>query len=82
MYNIANVLFVNAIKIAGLAFAFPVGIGFALVLGTVLTYIIDPEGNPYFLFGGVLCAFVAIMSMSVGSVKMEVIRDSYYSITP
>ena len=53
VYNIANILIVGAIAIAGMAVAFPVGIGLALVIGSVLNYIITPKGNPLLLFGGV-----------------------------
>jgi glucose uptake protein len=50
IFNIANLLLVAAIDIAGLAVAFPVGIGLALVVGAISTYIISPKGNPLLLF--------------------------------
>lgn len=58
IFNIANVLLVAAIEIAGLAVAFPISIGLALILGASGNYIVAPRGNPLFLFGGV--AFVAL----------------------
>jgi glucose uptake protein len=62
VFNVANVLLTAGIQRAGLAIAFPVGIGTALVLGTTLTYLIESDGeNPAFLFGGVALAFVAIL---------------------
>ena len=61
VFNIANILIVAAIAIAGLAVAFPVGIGMALVIGSVLNYIITPKGNPLLLFGGVALVCVAIV---------------------
>ena len=61
IFNIANILIVAAIAIAGLAVAFPVGIGLALVIGSVLNYIITPKGNPLMLFGGIALVCVAIM---------------------
>src|SRR5690348_2604627 len=54
IFNLANMLLVAAIGIAGLAVAFPVGIGLALVIGVVLNYVINPQGNPWLLFGGLL----------------------------
>ena len=57
VFNIANILLVAAIDIAGLSVAFPVGIGIALVWGVITTYITKPAGNPVILFAGV--AFVA-----------------------
>jgi len=61
VFNIANILLVAAIAIAGLAVAFPIGIGVALVVGSVLNYIITPKGNPVLLFGGIALVCVAIV---------------------
>lgn len=61
VFNIANILLVAAIAIAGLAVAFPIGIGLALVIGSVLNYVITPKGNPLLLFGGIILVCVAIV---------------------
>ncbi|MEM7741607.1 MAG: multidrug DMT transporter permease [Pseudomonadota bacterium] len=61
VFNIANILLVAAIDIAGMAVAFPVGIGLALVIGVIKSYIDTPEGNPVLLFAGVLSVAVAIV---------------------
>ena len=61
VFNVANLLLVAAIEIAGLAVAFPIGIGLALVVGVLLNYIISPQGNPLLLFGGVLFVALAII---------------------
>jgi glucose uptake protein len=61
IFNIANILLVAAIDIAGMAVAFPVGIGLALVLGVIAAYRKDPTGNPTLLFGGVACVAAAII---------------------
>ncbi|MFO0788480.1 MAG: hypothetical protein U0805_03420 [Pirellulales bacterium] len=61
IFNVANILLVAAIDIAGMAVAFPVGIGLALVLGVISTYYGDRSGNPYFLFAGVACVALAIV---------------------
>jgi glucose uptake protein len=61
IFNVANLLLVAAIDIAGLAVAFPVGIGLALVVGAVSSYVIAPSGNPLLLFGGVTLVVVAIV---------------------
>ena len=50
IFNIDNLLLVAAIEIAGMAIAFPIGIGIALVLGVVVNYIATPIGNPVLLF--------------------------------
>ena len=61
VFNIANLLLVAAIDIAGMAVAFPVGIGLALVLGVVVNYVAVPVGNPVLLFSGVALVTVAII---------------------
>jgi glucose uptake protein len=61
IFNVANLLLVAAIDIAGLAVAFPVGIGIALVVGAISSYIFSPSGNPLLLFGGILLVTVAIV---------------------
>jgi glucose uptake protein len=60
IFNLANILLVAAIDIAGMAVAFPVGIGIALVLGVVVNYVADPIGNATLLFAGVLLVVLAI----------------------
>jgi glucose uptake protein len=61
IFNIANLLLVAAIDIAGLAVAFPVGIGVALVVGSVSSYLISPAGNKLLLFGGIAFVVAAIL---------------------
>jgi len=61
VFNVANLLLVAAIDIAGLAVAFPVGIGLALVVGVLLNYAISPKGNPLLLFGGMALVVLAII---------------------
>jgi len=61
VFNIANLLLVAAIDIAGMAVAFPIGIGIALVWGVVVNYLYDPTGNPLILFIGVGLVVVAII---------------------
>ena len=61
IFNVANLLLVAAIEIAGLAVAFPVGIGLALVVGAVSSYLLSPNGNPLMLFGGIVLVVGAII---------------------
>ncbi len=76
VFNVANVLLVAAIEIAGLAVAFPVGIGLALVVGVLLNYFIAPQGNPLLLFGGVLLVVVAIILDATAYRRRETTRRS------
>ncbi len=61
VFNIANILLVAAIAIAGMAVAFPVGIGLALVIGVIVNYVATPLGDPMMLFIGVAMVTVAII---------------------
>jgi glucose uptake protein len=63
IFNISNILLVVGIDAAGMSVAFPVGVGLALVIGTVESYLEAPKGNPSLLFAGVaLIVFAMIMS--------------------
>ena len=61
VFNIANILLGAAIAIAGMAVAFPVGIGLALVIGVIVNYNANPVGNQLYLFGGVTLITFAIL---------------------
>ncbi|HNP20706.1 MAG TPA: GRP family sugar transporter [Panacibacter sp.] len=76
VFNIANILLVAAIAIAGMAVAFPVGIGIALVLGVVLNYIAQPEGNVLLLFAGVALIAAAIIINAVAYKKASANNQS------
>jgi glucose uptake protein len=61
IFNLANLLLVAAIDMAGLAIAFPVSIGIALVVGVISSYIIQPKGSAGLLAAGVACALIAVV---------------------
>ncbi len=61
VFNVANILLVAAIDIAGMAVAFPVGIGLALVIGVITNYVAVPIGDPIILFIGVAFVTIAII---------------------
>jgi glucose uptake protein len=61
IFNLSNILLVVAIDAAGMSLAFPVGVGLALVIGTVESYIERPQGNPTPLFSGVALIVLAMV---------------------
>jgi glucose uptake protein len=61
IFNASNILLVAAMAIAGMAVAFPVGVGIALALGVIINYVYAPQGNATILFGGVAMIVVAII---------------------
>jgi len=71
IFNVANLLLVAAIDVAGLAVAFPVGIGLALIVGAISSYLVSPAANPLLLFGGVALVVVAIVLDALAYRKRE-----------
>jgi glucose uptake protein len=71
VFNLANLLLVAGIDMAGLATAFPVAIGIALVVGVVSSYLLQPKGNAGLLAAGVACAVIAVIldGKAYGSLK-------------
>jgi glucose uptake protein len=71
VFNLANLLLVAGIDMAGLAIAFPVAIGIALVVGVVSSYLLQPKGNAALLAAGVACAVIAVIldGKAYGSLK-------------
>lgn len=71
IFNAANILLGAAIAIAGMAVAFPVGIGLALVIGVVVNYIAHPLGNKDLLAGGVALIVIAILLNALAYSRMQ-----------
>jgi glucose uptake protein len=61
IFNLANILLVAAIEVAGMAVAFPVGIGLALIIGVIMNYLAAPIGNVALLAAGVSLVILAII---------------------
>jgi len=60
LFNTSNILLVYAIDAAGMAVAFPVGVGLALVIGTAASFFQSPKGDPLLLFSGIALIVFAI----------------------
>ena len=75
IFNIANLLIVAAIDIAGMAVAFPIGIGIALVLGVLVNYMATPVGDPVILFIGVALVVVAIVLDALAYKRLSNTQD-------
>ncbi len=61
IFNASNILLVAAMALAGMAVAFPVGVGLALALGVIINYTFAPQGNPGWLFAGLALIVAAIV---------------------
>jgi glucose uptake protein len=74
IFNAANILLGAAIAIAGMAVAFPVGIGLALVIGVVVNYVAHPKGDVGLLAAGVALIVVAIYLNAFAYGRMRAAR--------
>ncbi len=75
VFNLANILLVMAIAVAGMAVAFPVGIGLALVLGVLINFIASPSGDAFWLFLGVALVTGAIILDAMAHRKVSQQKD-------
>jgi glucose uptake protein len=74
IFNLANMLLVAAIAVAGLSVAFPVGIGLALIIGVIWNYMIRPQGNALLLFTGCALVVGAMIVDAIAYRAMELYR--------
>jgi glucose uptake protein len=61
IFNLANMLLVGAISIAGMSVAFPIGIGLALIIGVIWSFLLHPVGNPLLLGAGCTAIIGAVI---------------------
>ena len=71
VFNLANMLLVAAIAQAGMAVAFPFAIGLAVVIGVVWNYFLNPQGNAWMLFLGLLLVIAAVIVDSRAHLERE-----------
>lgn len=71
IFNASNILLSASVSLAGMAVAFPVGVGIALVLGVVINYIGQAKGDALLLFAGVAIVMMAIIVNGIASARMQ-----------
>ena len=62
IFNLGNMLLLAASSIAGLSVAFPIAMGFALIVTSVIGYDAKTSTNPALLFGGVALILGAVIA--------------------
>jgi glucose uptake protein len=72
IFNASNILLSAAISVCGLAVAFPVGVGLALVLGVLINYFSAAKGDPLWLFIGLALIAIAIIFNGLAYKKASV----------
>jgi glucose uptake protein len=70
VFNVFNLLLVSGLDIAGIAVAFPIGVGIASALGTVVNYVSEPKGNAVLLFTGVASIVLAVTLCAMAYKRM------------
>lgn len=75
VFNLANMLLVAAISVAGMAVAFPVGIGLALIIGVVWSFALNPQGNPMLLGAGCVLLLIGIVITALAHKQYAAAQD-------
>jgi glucose uptake protein len=73
VFNAANILLSASVSLAGMAVAFPLGVGIALVLGVFVNFFSAPKGDPVLLFTGVALVMLAVIfnGLAAGKIKKD-----------
>ena len=64
-FNLANMLVMGAISVAGLSVAIPLGVGISSMFGMGITVLLGQFGNPLWKFPGSACLLVAVILVGV-----------------
>lgn len=76
IFNASNILLSASVSLAGMAVAFPLGVGIALVLGVIINFIGEPKGEALLLFAGVALVVAAIIFNGIASGRVSKQRES------
>lgn len=74
IFNFANMLLTAGISVAGMAVAFPVGIGLSIIVGTAVGLVTKQGGNPALQTGGCALIMLAILLIAVANSMANVQR--------
>ncbi len=74
IFNLSNLLIVAATAIAGMAVAFPLAVGLALVIGVIVNYIAEAKGDPMILFIGIGLVVFAIIINAIAYRKLPSVK--------
>jgi glucose uptake protein len=76
VWNIGNILLIAGVSMVGMAIAFPISIGLALVTGAIGSYLITPRGNAILFFSGVMLVFCAVLVSSMAYRSASSVRQA------
>ena len=67
IFNLGNMLIIAAVSVAGMAVAFPMGFGVAMIVGSLLSYVARPNANPAYMLFGCLLLLLSIVVNGVAN---------------
>lgn len=65
IFNLANMIMMGAVVVAGLSVAVPLGLGVSLMIGIGIRLITNPPGSPLLMFVGAACLLIAVVIIGV-----------------
>lgn len=65
IFNLANMILMGGITVAGMAVALPLGLGISSMLGLGIGILFGHSGNPFLIFAGSACTVVGIVLCAV-----------------
>lgn len=78
-FNLGNMLVTAAMAVAGVAVAYPVGVGLSFVVASLVTYFLTPGGNPSFLFLGM---GIALAGIGLTALAYKLLQDERNAAQP
>lgn len=88
IFNLANMILLGAISVAGMSVAVPIGLGTSSVIGLGGALLFRHSGNPFLVFAGSACLIVGIVLVAVAysfliSARQErLVKEGKAKITP
>jgi len=76
IFNLGYMLLVGAVTLTGMAVAFPLGLGTAILVSSVLTYIAKPQGNSTMVFAGLGLIALALVADAVTHRSLSFSRET------
>jgi glucose uptake protein len=88
IFNLANMILLSAISVAGMSVAIPLGLGISSIFGLGASLIFSHTGNPFLVFAGSACfvvgAVLAAVSYSflISARQDRMVKEGKAKITP
>jgi glucose uptake protein len=88
IFNLANMILLGAVSVAGLSVAIPLGLGISSIFGLGLTLLLNHVGNPFLVFVGSACFVVGAVLAAVSysfliSARLErMVKEGKAKIAP